>query len=107
MSPPSASPGGNPSSPSSGKKTDLAVETAAAAIKPDTADEVVNPPDFTGEVETDNGVPSLKTLRAIEDYVVLDNVGKTHPFKSLYSGHNVARRMLIIFVRHFFCGVRI
>ncbi|KAI0421305.1 AhpC/TSA antioxidant enzyme-domain-containing protein [Xylaria grammica] len=67
-------------------------------------DELVNPPDFKGEVETNNDIPSPQTLKAIENYTVFDHVGKTHPFKSLYSGHNVARRMLVIFVRHFFCG---
>ncbi|KAI3326422.1 hypothetical protein HD806DRAFT_520319 [Xylariaceae sp. AK1471] len=60
--------------------------------------------DFKGEVETNNEIPSMQALRAIENYTVLDHDGKTHPFKSLYSGHNVARRVLIIFIRHFFCG---
>ncbi|KAI1823412.1 hypothetical protein F4861DRAFT_531624 [Xylaria intraflava] len=61
-------------------------------------------PDFEGDVETNNELPSQATLSAIENYTVLDRDGKTHPFKSLYSGHNVARRVLVIFVRHFFCG---
>jgi hypothetical protein len=61
--------------------------------------------DFKGEVETNNEIPSIQALRAIENYTVVDRNGKTHPFKSLYSGHNVARRVLIIFIRHFFCGV--
>ncbi|KAI0505956.1 AhpC/TSA antioxidant enzyme-domain-containing protein [Xylaria bambusicola] len=60
--------------------------------------------DFKGEVDTNNDIPSPKVLKAIEDYTVFDHAGKTHPFKSLYSGHNVARRVLVIFVRHFFCG---
>ncbi|TGJ87028.1 hypothetical protein E0Z10_g1748 [Xylaria hypoxylon] len=67
-------------------------------------DELVNPPDFKGEVETNNEIPSPQVLKAIENYTVFDHVGKTHPFKSLYSGHNVARRILVIFIRHFFCG---
>ncbi|KAI1129091.1 AhpC/TSA antioxidant enzyme-domain-containing protein [Nemania abortiva] len=76
----------------------------ATGARSESIEELVNPPDFIGEVDTNNGVPSMETLRALEDHPVIDNVGKTHPFKSLYSGHNVARRMLIIFVRHFFCG---
>lgn len=68
------------------------------------ADEKVNPPDFAGNVETDDEIPSPQVLRALESHVVLDSVGRTHPFKSLYSGPNVARRILIIFIRHFFCG---
>lgn len=68
-------------------------------------DHGVNPLDFQGSVETNNDLPSIETLRKIENYVVLDRDGKTHPFKSLYTGKHVARRVLIIFVRHFFCGV--
>ncbi|KAI0910027.1 AhpC/TSA antioxidant enzyme-domain-containing protein [Ustulina deusta] len=68
-------------------------------------EELLNPPlDFKGEVETNNEIPSPQVLKAIENYTVFDHAGKTHPFKSLYSGHNVARRILVIFVRHFFCG---
>lgn len=69
------------------------------------ADDDVNPPDFQGEVLTNNELPSPETIRRIGDYIVLDRHGKTHTFKSLYTGRNVARRVLIIFVRHFFCGV--
>lgn len=73
--------------------------------RPEIADEQVNPPDFDGHVETDDEIPSPQVLRALENHIVLDSAGKTHPFKSLYSGPNVARRILVIFVRHFFCGV--
>ncbi|KAI1495029.1 AhpC/TSA antioxidant enzyme-domain-containing protein [Biscogniauxia mediterranea] len=67
-------------------------------------DDVGNPVDFQGEVQTTQDLPSMQTLRRIESYTVLDRNGKSHPFKSLYAGRNVARRVLIIFVRHFFCG---
>ncbi|RGP73395.1 peroxiredoxin 2 family [Fusarium longipes] len=62
------------------------------------------PEDFEGELATNNEIPSLETLKKIENYIVLDRHGKSHPFKTLYTGSNVARRVLIIFVRHFFCG---
>ncbi|KAF9882204.1 hypothetical protein CkaCkLH20_00240 [Colletotrichum karsti] len=62
------------------------------------------PADFEGEIATDNHLPTPETLKKIENYVVLDRHGKSHPFKDLYTGRNVARRVLIIFVRHFFCG---
>ncbi len=68
-------------------------------------DHCAPPPDFQGEVETNNELPSPETLRKIESYTVLDADGKSHTFKSLYAGHNVARRVMILFVRHFFCGV--
>ncbi|KAK5992240.1 AhpC/TSA antioxidant enzyme domain-containing protein 1 [Cladobotryum mycophilum] len=63
------------------------------------------PKDFDGEVQTTNEIPSAELLDEIENYVLLDRNGKTHTFKSLYTGQNVARRVLVIFVRHFFCGM--
>ena len=63
------------------------------------------PEDFQGEVQTDNTLPSPETLRKIENYTVQDAYGRSHTFRSLYAGRNVARRVMIIFVRHFFCGV--
>ncbi|KAH7148458.1 AhpC/TSA antioxidant enzyme-domain-containing protein [Dactylonectria macrodidyma] len=62
------------------------------------------PEDFEGELATNNELPTRETLRKIGNYNLLDRDGKTHPFKSLYTGSNVARRVLVIFVRHFFCG---
>ncbi|KAF9888487.1 hypothetical protein FE257_008594 [Aspergillus nanangensis] len=53
--------------------------------------------DFEGEVQTHDQVPSADVLRKIEDYPVLDQHGKSHPFKSLYSGQGVAQRVLIVF----------
>lgn len=69
--------------------------------------DTTTPQDFEGEVLTNNELPTPETLKKIEDYIVLDRDGKSHTFKTLYSGSNVARRVLVLFVRHFFCGVRI
>lgn len=60
--------------------------------------------EFSGDLETNNVLPSQETLKKIEDYQILDVEGRTVPFKSIYTGPNVARRVLVIFVRHFFCG---
>ncbi|KAI1081151.1 AhpC/TSA antioxidant enzyme-domain-containing protein [Whalleya microplaca] len=79
-------------------------KSVAASIKSTTDVDSVNPSDFHGEVQTTNELPTIETLRKIETYTVLDRDGKSRPFKSLYAGHNVARRVLIIFIRHFFCG---
>lgn len=69
-------------------------------------DDVLGPAgDFQGEVMSNDELPSPETIRRVEDYIVLDRHGKTHTFKSLYTGRHVARRVLVIFVRHFFCGV--
>ncbi|KAK3377909.1 AhpC/TSA antioxidant enzyme-domain-containing protein [Podospora didyma] len=63
-----------------------------------------NPLDFEGSVDSNNDLPTAETLARIENCIVLDRDGKSHPFKSLYAGKHTARRVLIIFVRHFFCG---
>ncbi|QSZ33377.1 hypothetical protein DSL72_002965 [Monilinia vaccinii-corymbosi] len=60
--------------------------------------------EFVGDVGTNNELPSQEMLKKVEGMIVLDRDGKTRPFKSLYSGPNVARRVLVIFIRHFFCG---
>lgn len=57
------------------------------------------------DIQVDNELPSLDILAKIQDYPVLDVDGKSIPFKSIYTGPNVARRVLVIFVRHFYCGV--
>ncbi|KAL7796023.1 AhpC/TSA antioxidant enzyme domain-containing protein [Trichoderma ceciliae] len=62
------------------------------------------PQDFDGELSTTNELPSAEVQKMIEEYIVLDRHGKSRTFKSLYMGGNVARRVLVIFIRHFFCG---
>lgn len=49
--------------------------------------------------------PSAENLRKVADYKVLDSKGEAHTFKSIYEGPDCARRVLVIFIRHFFCGV--
>ncbi|KAG8169084.1 hypothetical protein KVR01_001833 [Diaporthe batatas] len=81
-------------------------ETGASprpSVQTEFDDDVVQE-DFHGEVVTNDELPSAETIRRIENYIVLDRHGKTHTFRSLYTGRSVARRVLIIFVRHFFCG---
>lgn len=57
------------------------------------------------------GAPASKTLPPPEELEkaagleVIDMDGKAHSFASLYTGPDVASRVLIIFVRHVFCGV--
>jgi hypothetical protein len=68
--------------------------------------QVDNTADFEGEVSTNNNLPTQNDLKRLENFNVLDQDGKPVPFKNLYSGPNVAKRVLIIFIRHFFCGVR-
>jgi hypothetical protein len=63
--------------------------------------------DFEGNVAVDDSLPSSEAVKQCEDMLVLDSKGASHSFKSLYSGDGVAPRQLIIFVRHFYCGVSI
>lgn len=91
--------------PTTTESTDRKASDVRATPSTPAKDDGVNPPDFEGSVDSNNELPSAETMRKIEDYVVLDRDGKSHTFKSLYTGNHVARRVLIIFVRHFFCGV--
>jgi hypothetical protein len=61
--------------------------------------------EFEGDVNTNNDLPTQATLKEIENLPLLDKDGKSIPFKNLYTGPGVTRRVLIIFIRHFFCGV--
>lgn len=90
-----------------GDPGELAASSKGSRTPPKAIDiDKTRPQDFDGELATTNELPSPETLKKIEDYIVLDRDGKTHTFQSLYSGRNVARRVLVLFVRHFFCGVR-
>jgi hypothetical protein len=85
-------------------------QTPPPKISLDTSSTVTNngvdpTAEFIGDVDTDNTIPSQALLRKVADFPVLDQDGKSRPFKSLYSGPMVTRRVLVIFVRHFFCGV--
>lgn len=87
-------------------KLQTATDGAAhdTAIRSTKSNNDVNPLDFSGAVDSNHDLPTPQTLKRIENYMVLDRDGKSHPFKSLYSGKHVARRVMLIFVRHFFCG---
>ncbi|KAJ5380747.1 uncharacterized protein N7496_003175 [Penicillium cataractarum] len=56
------------------------------------------------ETPSNDRPPSVDTIRTVEDYEVLDNKGEKHSFKSIYDGPDSTGRVLVIFIRHFFCG---
>jgi hypothetical protein len=62
------------------------------------------PSDSELTLDTNNTLPTPTILSKIQSLLVLDRTGKSHPFSSLHTGPHVPRRVLIIFVRHFFCG---
>jgi hypothetical protein len=85
-------------------------QTPPPKISLDTSSTVTNngadpTAEFIGDIDTDNTIPSQALLRKVAEFPILDQDSKSRPFKSLYSGPMVARRILVIFVRHFFCGV--
>jgi hypothetical protein len=61
--------------------------------------------EFEGTLDITNDIPTAKDLQRVGDLLVLDAQGKSRPFKELYEAPLVAPRQLIIFIRHFFCGV--
>jgi hypothetical protein len=65
--------------------------------------------DFRGNVGVTDELPSKDIIEKAADIPVVDVDGKEVPFKSLYlpsnDGDKEERRTLIIFIRHFFCGV--
>ena len=62
--------------------------------------------EFKGDIEVSSKLPSKGDLERVADLPVLDGSGEAHTFKSLHTGTGDRRRVLIIFIRHFFCGVR-
>ena len=64
------------------------------------------PPDFKGDIKVNNNPPTKGDLEKVADLPVLDQNRKKYTFKSLYADNqNGPRQVLVIFIRHFFCGV--
>lgn len=63
--------------------------------------------DFSGNVDVNDDLPTEQDLKRVGDLLVLDSQGVSTPFKEVFGGHGKAKRQLVIFVRHFFCGVSI
>lgn len=61
--------------------------------------------EFEGTMNVNNDLPTREDLKNVEDLLILDAQGKSRPFRELYDASGVAPRQLIIFIRHFFCGV--
>ncbi|KAI4150627.1 MAG: hypothetical protein L6R39_002226 [Caloplaca ligustica] len=62
--------------------------------------------DFKGDIDFNDNPPTKKDLEKVAELPVLDVHGKPHSFKSLYTtdDQNEGSRVLVIFIRHFFCG---
>lgn len=82
--------------------TDRATMAVSAASK-------ANDPsgDFKGDIKVNNNPPTKSDLEKVALLPVLDVNKKSHTFKSLWADDaNGPRRVLVVFIRHFFCGVR-
>ena len=81
-------------------------DTIASFLHPTTM--AIDPQaDFAGDIKVNNNPPTKATLEKIADLPVLDANKKSRTFKSLYADNEDGpRRVLICFIRHFFCGVR-
>jgi len=63
--------------------------------------------DFPKNVDVNDDLPSEETLAKIADYPLLDPDGNKVPFRAVYEGMNGEKKdhkVLVIFVRHFYCG---
>ncbi|KAI9680628.1 MAG: hypothetical protein M1817_004068 [Caeruleum heppii] len=60
--------------------------------------------DFAGDIQVTNDPPTAADLDRVADLVVLGADGSSVPFRSLYEGEGKAKRVLVVFIRHFFCG---
>jgi hypothetical protein len=62
--------------------------------------------EFTGSVKVSQKPPTKSELAKVAEFPVIDVNGNSIPFKSLHSDpSNPSKRVLVVFVRHFFCGV--
>ena len=60
-----------------------------------------------GNLDVKSTVPSQSVLGTAAELSVFDAHGKAMPFKDLYKADpGRTRKVLIIFIRHFLCGVR-
>jgi hypothetical protein len=64
--------------------------------------------EFHGDIKVSTSLPSKPTLEKCAELPVFDVDGRTVPFQSLYwPDANESKKVMIVFIRHFFCGVSI
>lgn len=61
------------------------------------------PEDFSGSLKVSQKLPTKLDLSKLENLPILNSTGESVPFSSLWTH----QRTMIVFIRHFFCGVRI
>ncbi|KAI9847932.1 MAG: hypothetical protein M1837_001449 [Sclerophora amabilis] len=97
---------------SSSAKSSFSADGNASEVKTSLSTDISTAPpsyfdptaEFHGDLAVTDKVPSQAQLDSAADQVVLAADGSSRPFKNLFSGDGVAKRVLVIFVRHFLCG---
>ena len=102
-SPPSSQSGPKVSSSATGTPVDM----TAPPFSPSSTTPVLEKDDldFAGNVDVNDDLPDENLMKKVDDTLLLDANRVSRPFSDLYRGPGVAPRHLIIFIRHFFCGV--
>ncbi|KAF4867837.1 Thioredoxin-like protein AAED1 [Colletotrichum siamense] len=60
--------------------------------------------DAVEDLPVTDDLPSTQMLAEAADIEVLDHKGQPHLFRSVYDGEEVSSRVVVVFIRHFFCG---
>lgn len=90
------------------QREDLVVPSAEPVLvaSPIASDSHSSTPAFPPANDTAPTLPSKATLDKAADLIVYDAQGQAVPFKELYQAEpGQRRRVMVIFIRHFFCGV--
>jgi hypothetical protein len=61
--------------------------------------------DDTQTTTAPDAPPSAETIKYAGNMKILDPKGESHTFKSIISAPGSTRRVLVVFIRHFYCGV--
>lgn len=61
--------------------------------------------DAVEDLPVTDDLPSTQMLAEAADIEVLDHKGQPHLFRSVYDGEEASSRVVVVFIRHFFCGV--
>lgn len=61
---------------------------------------------WQNQIQVSDNLPDAKAVESAGDIAIFDSEGNSRPFKSIYSGDlAIGEQQMVLFVRHFFCGV--
>lgn len=61
---------------------------------------------FQDQIHVSDNLPDANAMEAAGDIPIFDSAGNSRPFRSIYSGDlAIGKQQMVLFVRHFFCGV--